>query len=71
VATATGFAGFFAYVGASVAGAPIAAIQSSWGWGGYFVTIAACSAVVVAFLLPTWSARGREEEELEDAAKAA
>ncbi|MGE3955048.1 MAG: phosphoglycerate transporter protein PgtP [Parachlamydiales bacterium] len=71
VATATGFAGFFAYIGASVAGAPIAAIQGAWGWGGYFLTVAACSALVVALLLPTWSARRREETQLEEAAEVA
>ena len=71
VATATGFTGLFSYAGASIAGGPIAAIQSSWGWGGYFTTIAACSVIVVTLLIPTWSAGRREEGELEDAAKAA
>jgi MFS transporter, OPA family, sugar phosphate sensor protein UhpC len=54
-ATATGFAGFFAYLGAATAGAPIAQVAEVHGWNAFFGTIIACGLLVVALLLPLWS----------------
>ena len=50
--TATGFAGFFAYLGAACAGFPIGLIQKHYGWEGFFLLISICLLVAVALLLP-------------------
>ena len=52
--TATGFVGLFAYAGAAVAGWPVGKVIQDLGWTGFFVVIAACSFIAVAFLLPLW-----------------
>ena len=54
-ATSTGFAGFFAYFGAAVAGYPLGKITQDWGWDGYFVALIACSIISLAFLTPLWN----------------
>ncbi len=64
-ATATGFAGFFAYVGAASAGAPIAYVMEAWGWRAFFLTVVGCASVVVFMVLPMWSVSHRDEEEEE------
>ena len=53
--TATGFAGFFAYLGAACAGFPVGIIQKAYGWGGFFFLISACSLIAVTLLVPLWS----------------
>jgi MFS transporter, OPA family, sugar phosphate sensor protein UhpC len=61
-ATATGFAGLFAYVlGASLAGAPVAHVAQVWGWNGFFVTVLGCGIVMTLFLMPMWGISRREE----------
>ncbi|MBJ7448796.1 MAG: MFS transporter family glucose-6-phosphate receptor UhpC [Parachlamydiales bacterium] len=53
-ATATGFTGCFAYLGAAVAGFPLGWVINKFGWYQYFVIIAACSIVATLILLPLW-----------------
>ncbi len=65
-ATATGFAGAIAYVGAATAGAPLASITESWGWSGFFTTIVAGSALVILLLVPLWSVTHREDTDIDD-----
>ncbi len=57
VATATGFTGCFSYLGAAVAGWPLAHVVSSYGWQGFVVILFACSALGALTLLPLWSAK--------------
>lgn len=54
-ATATGFAGWFAYMGAAVAGYPLGKIAQDFGWGGYFFAVASCCVIATLLLLPLWS----------------
>lgn len=54
-ATAVGFVGIFAYMGAAFAGYPLAAITQWLGWDGFFIALLACSVVSVLMLLPLWS----------------
>lgn len=49
---ATGFVGLFAYMGAALAGYPIAIIVEHFHWNGFFVTISICSATIGLLLLP-------------------
>lgn len=54
-ATATGFAGCFAYLGAATAGYPLGRIIRDYGWGQYFILLAICSFLAAAVVLPLWS----------------
>lgn len=54
--TATGFAGWFAYLGAAVAGYPLGLIAEKFGWQGFFVMITACGLLSVLCFLPLWNA---------------
>ena len=54
-ATATGFAGCFAYIGAAAAGGPLGAVVKIWGWESFFATMIGCSVLAIAFMLPLWS----------------
>lgn len=53
-ATATGFAGWFAYTGAAFAGYPLGLIADVLGWEGYFYALIGCSIISVILLLPLW-----------------
>lgn len=53
-ATATGFAGFVAYMGAASAGYPLGYIIDLWGWDGFFISMAICCVISVLLLLPLW-----------------
>lgn len=53
VATSTGFAGCFAYMGAACAGYPLGKITQDLGWEGFFIAMIACCVISVLFLLPT------------------
>ncbi len=55
-ATSTGFIGWFAYAGSALAGYPLGVIAQSFGWYGFFLTMAICSLVSLALLMPLWSA---------------
>ncbi|NOH30933.1 MFS transporter [Vibrio mediterranei] len=49
---ATGFVGLFAYMGAALAGYPLAMVLERFHWTGFFVVISVCSAVIGLLLLP-------------------
>ena len=53
-ATATGFIGTFAYLGAAVAGYPVGYVTQLWGWNGFFWFMAICSVFSVLLLIPLW-----------------
>lgn len=54
-ATATGFAGFFAYcLGAVLAGAPLGAIIKNYGWDNFFLTLFICCLIPLFLMLPLW-----------------
>ncbi|PCH57555.1 MAG: MFS transporter family glucose-6-phosphate receptor UhpC [Legionellales bacterium] len=52
---ANGFAGWFGYVGAAMAGYPLGLIIDKYGWYGMFVVLAICSVIILLILLPMWS----------------
>lgn len=54
-ATATGFIGWFAYVGSASAGYPLGRIAQDWGWEGFFWVMSVCSVLAFVFLLPLWN----------------
>jgi len=56
-ATSTGFAGCFAYIGASVAGYPLGRITQDFGWDGFFWALVSCCAISAILLLPLWGVR--------------
>lgn len=62
-ATATGFVGCFAYLGAAVAGAPLGAITKNWGWESYLLTLFICGTLAALLLLPLWSVKTNPKEE--------
>ncbi|MBS0621190.1 MAG: MFS transporter family glucose-6-phosphate receptor UhpC [Verrucomicrobia bacterium] len=53
-ATASGFTGWVAYLGAAAAGYPITKIAENWGWYGFFLSLGVCGAITVLLLLPLW-----------------
>ncbi|RUR13070.1 MFS transporter [Legionella sp. km772] len=67
-ATATGFAGFFAYcLGAVLAGAPLGAIIKNYGWDNFFLTLFICCLIPLFLMLPLWhvkSHRGAKKSDL-------
>lgn len=56
-ATATGFAGNFAYLGAAVAGAPLGMLIKGAGWESFLVALFVCAVVALLLLLPLWSVK--------------
>jgi len=54
-ATATGFLGFFGYLGAAFAGLPLGTVIQSFGWGGFYWALFACCTFSVLVLAPLWS----------------
>lgn len=54
-AASTGFVGFFAYLGAAIAGYPLGKITQEFGWEGYFWSLFVCSLIALSFLLPLYS----------------
>lgn len=54
-ATSTGFAGFFAYIGAACAGYPLGTITQSLGWEGFFWALIVCCVISILLLVPMWS----------------
>lgn len=53
-ATASGFTGWFGYIGAAAAGYPLGTITEGYGWDGYFLTLAVCAVVTCLLLIPLW-----------------
>jgi OPA family sugar phosphate sensor protein UhpC-like MFS transporter len=56
-ATASGFAGCFAYLGAAVAGGPLGALTEKWGWDGFFTILISCGLISLALMIPLWSVK--------------
>jgi len=54
-ATATGFVGWIAYLGAAFAGYPLGKITQDFGWEGFFVTLLACGVISSILLFPLWN----------------
>jgi MFS transporter, OPA family, sugar phosphate sensor protein UhpC len=57
VATATGFAGLFAYFGAAVAGTPLGMLIRDWGWDAFFIALVVSGIIASFILLPLWSVK--------------
>ena len=55
--TATGFVGWFAYLGAASAGFPVGKITQDFGWLGFFVLLGVCSVISILCLLPLWGVK--------------
>ncbi|MGA8164121.1 MAG: MFS transporter [Waddliaceae bacterium] len=72
-ATSTGFIGFFAYVGAAMAGYPVGKMIQELGWEGFFSGMAVCCLISTLLLIPLWNITHRErgESPSEEAAPAA
>jgi len=62
-ATATGFAGCFAYLGAAMAGGPLGALMNVWGWDGYITTLFICGVIGTLIMLPLWSVKTNPKTE--------
>ena len=58
---ATGFVGLFAYLGASLAGWPLAKVLDTWHWSGFFVVIAIAAGISALLLLPFLNAQTPRE----------
>lgn len=52
--TATGFAGWWAYLGAAAAGYPITKVVEIWGWQGFFIVLGSCGVIAAILLSPLW-----------------
>lgn len=54
-ATATGFAGCFAYMGAAMSGLPLGKIIQTSGWDMFFIVLVGCCACLILLLAPMWN----------------
>jgi OPA family sugar phosphate sensor protein UhpC-like MFS transporter len=54
-ATASGFVGCFAYIGAAAAGGPLGALTQEWGWTGFFLTLIASGIISIGLIVSIWS----------------
>ncbi len=70
-ATATGFAGCFAYLGAAAAGGPLGAITKEWGWDSYLLTLFVCGVMGALLMLPLWNVKTNPRENSPDGEAAA
>ena len=59
-ATSSGFAGFFAYIGAAFAGYPLGLITQGWGWNGFFWALVICCIMSTLLLVPMWGIKERK-----------
>ncbi|EMV2088636.1 TPA: MFS transporter family glucose-6-phosphate receptor UhpC, partial [Escherichia coli] len=57
----TGFVGLFAYLGASLAGWPLAKVLDTWHWSGFFVVISIAAGISALLLLPFLNAQAPRE----------
>ncbi|PSW13606.1 MFS transporter family glucose-6-phosphate receptor UhpC [Photobacterium rosenbergii] len=57
--TATGFVGLFAYLGAALAGYPLAVLIERFSWEGFFGVITLCAASIGLLILPFVKAQQR------------
>lgn len=58
-ATANGFVGIFAYIGAASAGYPLGKILQEYGWNHYFLVLGVCCVIATLILMPLWSIRSK------------
>lgn len=49
---ANGFVSLFGYVGAAMAGLPVAQVMEQFGWNGFFILLSACSFLMLLLLFP-------------------
>ncbi|WP_028863266.1 MFS transporter [Psychromonas aquimarina] len=63
VGAATGFVGLFAYMGAALAGYPLALVMEQYHWNGFFTVISCAAAVVGLLLLPFLKAQSPTVQE--------
>lgn len=56
-ATANGFVGCFGYLGAAVAGYPLAKMTQDFGWDGFFYSLCICCVISIGLLLPMWNVK--------------
>lgn len=61
-ATAVGFAGCFAYLGAGMAGGPFGALIESYGWNSLFVSVIVCTLIGLLILLPLWGVDAKQRK---------
>jgi OPA family sugar phosphate sensor protein UhpC-like MFS transporter len=61
-ATANGFVGCFAYIGAAAAGWPLGAIRQSFGWDAYLLTLFICGTLGALIMFPLWSIKANPKE---------
>lgn len=66
-ATANGFVGWVAYIGAAVAGYPMGLVIDHAGWNGAFIVLLVCALVHLVLLLPLWGVTRASVEKLETA----
>ncbi|MFQ5729843.1 MAG: phosphoglycerate transporter protein PgtP [Waddliaceae bacterium] len=59
-ATATGFVGCFAYLGAAAAGYPFGKLIQDFGWEGFFLGMGGCCLISMILLSPLWNITGNE-----------
>ena len=59
--TATGFIGWFAYIGAAMAGGPMGAWIERTSWNDYFLVLMGCAIIVILGLLPLWRVKANPE----------
>ena len=50
--TVTGFLGLFAYLGAALAGWPLAQVMQHYGWSGFFALLTAAAGCIGVLLMP-------------------
>ncbi len=67
VASASGFTGFWGYLGAAVAGLPLGGLIAQWGWSGYFAFLSCAALLAGGALLPLWHAQEHLETGEQDA----
>jgi len=53
-ATANGFVGWIAYIGAAAAGYPLGLMIQHGGWNGAFLTLMGCAATCIVLFIPLW-----------------
>lgn len=61
-ATANGFVGWIAYIGAAVSGYPMGLVIDYAGWEGAFAVLISCSLLLIAFLLPFWKIGSQKKQ---------
>jgi MFS transporter, OPA family, sugar phosphate sensor protein UhpC len=65
-ATANGFVGWVAYIGAAASGYPMGLIIDYAGWSGAFSALITCSVVLLLLLLPLWGINRAKVEKKEE-----